>query len=141
MNIKVMDNQTLIEKALNGEYVQGGQIALMGELANRLARAEKSLKENTAPHTNKDHARGKFYAKQMEDFVNDIGMDREGFAETLLKMHRTNQQSFISLMLHCISEFATKGTTDMRNELGVKTCQKLHDFMEENYIATKLPMI
>lgn len=140
-DLKKMTDQELAEYAKDCHRDGMVDHILGEELARRFSDLVRQRDDLTAPRTNQDSQRAKFYASKMEDFVNDYGMDREGFANDMLRWHRTNQQSFISLMLHCIAKFATEGSTDPRNELGVKTCQKLYNFMEENFIATKLPMI
>lgn len=146
-DITKMDDKTLIGKVLAdgvqqcGMVLQGKGHHIMTELAQRLEVANRNLECKTAPNTNRDHARASFYANQMENFVNDFGLDRDGFANDALRWHRTNQQSFIGLLLHCVKKFATEGTTDGRNKASVEACRKIYEFMEKEDIPTRFPMI
>ena len=146
-DITKMDDKTLIGKVIDGDVLQDNMVLqgkghnIMTELARRLAVANRNLAYKTAPDTNRDHARASFYADQMGRFVNDYGLDCEGFANDVIKWHRTTQQSFIGLLLYCVKKFATEGTTDGRNEASVEACRKIYDFMEKEGIPTLFPMI
>lgn len=78
-------------------------------------------------------------AEAMADSVNAMGFDNEKFAETLLKQHRTLQQSSFRSMLAAIklwSEMADKGIYDARNEQTVKTSKKIMESLDnETYVT------
>lgn len=74
------------------------------------------------------------------DFVNDFSCDQNGFAESVMRQHRTLQQNLMRLMLRTMEEWATQEHSDLRNEYTVETSRKIICFLEREglyYRGTK----
>lgn len=75
-------------------------------------------------------------AKNLADSLNSFGNgpEIEIFVETMLKEHRTLQQSSFKAILRLIQRWAeleSSGRYDGRNEFTVKTCRKLIETLEK----------
>jgi len=63
--------------------------------------------------------------KVLSDFVNIMGHDRDGFAEKIMREHRTLQQSMFSLFLRTIEEWSKQEHCDLRNEFTVEKSKEI----------------
>lgn len=84
------------------------------------------------------------YASKMEEYLNDYGMDCKGFvAYVLAKYHRTIQQSFMSLVMTAIREYAEvpDSRTDPRNAEAVRVARILAKALDEAGYGRGLRMI
>ena len=76
---------------------------------------------------------GRDVAREILNLVNDFGFDRNGFAEEVMKSHRTLQQSVFELFLLMVKQWAEKaenGSYDLRNEYTCQTSKKIMDLLE-----------
>ncbi len=105
-----------------------------------IKRFANALKFHYPPKTNRDEARTLFYARELEDAVNDYGFNYKAFAEYVVtKYHRTLQQSTMRLVMAIIKAFADVKYTDARNEESVRIAKLLNDVLEKE--GYSLPMI
>lgn len=79
---------------------------------------------------------GEALAKDLVNYVNDMGHLKEPFTEELInKSHRTNQQSAAQLFYFTISQMAKKfrsGHYDLRNQMSYKVADQIDTFMTES---------
>ena len=65
--------------------------------------------------------------KVLSDFVNATSHDKDGFAETIMREHRTLQQSIFALFLRTIDEWSQQENwqCDLRNEFTVEKSKEI----------------
>jgi len=68
--------------------------------------------------------------EDLGDFVNDFSCDAKGFAEAVMREHRTLQQNLMRVFLKTIEEWAKQKHSDLRNEYTVETSRKIICFLE-----------
>lgn len=79
---------------------------------------------------------GEEMAKELSNFVNSLSSRRrqKEFCETLMREHRTLQQSVFGLFSAAIREWAKQENFDARNEFTIKTCKKIVSSVDDiNY--------
>ena len=81
---------------------------------------------------------GKAAAEYIDNFVNNMGHERDAFAFTVVhKTHRYLQQEIFRLFLKCIKGWAEsydKGRYDPRNEWTCKMSKEIRDKVFEGYL-------
>lgn len=86
---------------------------------------------------------GKLMGRLMEDFCN--GMDKddiEGFCKYMTEdTHRTLQQIFFNVVLQYIKTYAEYKYDDQRNASSHHKAKVILNFLEENGIALRSPLI
>ena len=68
---------------------------------------------------------GQELAKTMSGFVNSFSPDSKGFIETVMREHKTLQQSVIRLCFDLIRAMAKQDYVDGRNAASVAACQDI----------------
>ena len=71
--------------------------------------------------------------------VNSFNFDDKAFCETMLREHKTLQQSFTRLCFEWIKACGQNKNVDARNEASVKACKQLSEIIENENI--NLPLI
>ena len=102
----------------------------------------KRLKRATQP--NNDETQGQFMARKVEDFINNMSCDEEGFVDQVInRYHRTLQQKYFGLMLKTITEIADQPDyrVDGRNEYSYKVANEIVSFLKEKQLAFNCPCI
>lgn len=79
----------------------------------------------------------------MEDFLNSMDDKRlEDFLNYMTSFaHRTLQQKYFGLLLDSVKMFASMEYYDDRNRVSVEKAQKIQEFMENNGIPMRVPLI
>lgn len=69
---------------------------------------------------------------RLSEFVNNYGCDVKGFANAIMREHRTLQQSMFRLFIKTISEWAKLSELqyDLRNEYTVQSSKKIMKVLE-----------
>jgi hypothetical protein len=62
-------------------------------------------------------------------FVNAMSCDEKGFADAVMREHRTLQQNMFQLFLVTIQEWSKQKHYDARNEYTVKTSQQIMELL------------
>ena len=65
--------------------------------------------------------------KVLSNFVNNMSHDKDGFAENVMREHRTLQQSMFALFLRTIEEWSKQEEwqRDLRNEFTVEKSKEI----------------
>lgn len=82
---------------------------------------------------------GKEVAEALSRCANNFGPEKgiNKFVETIMRDHRTLQQTMFRFMLQTIyrwSEQHDSGMFDGRNEFTVKTCKKIVEALKDDYV-------
>ena len=78
---------------------------------------------------NENTAKAVGMANELLTFVNSYGFDRETFAKTICKGHRTLQQSVMRLFIEMIREMS-KNSYDDRNEASVELAKRIMEIAD-----------
>lgn len=74
-------------------------------------------------------------ANYIADFVNNMLCDYDGFADEMMKQHRTLQQSTMRLFLTTIKKWAEQTNYDPRNEDTINMCNRIVEALgDDNYL-------
>lgn len=132
-NLKWKSDKDLIS------YIESGSEYNEQELIKLLV---ERLKRATQPKY--DETKGQFVARQVEDFINDMSCDEEGFiSQVINKYHRTLQQKYFGLMLKTIEAIAKQEDyrIDGRNRYANLIAKSIIIFLEENKYPVGCPLI
>jgi len=87
--------------------------------------------------TNEEHAVE--VAKLISSFVNNFGCDEKTFVSTMLREHRTLQQSFTRLCVMWLEELAKSPDFDLRNEASVLLARRFVQRLD--HVDRALPFV
>jgi hypothetical protein len=73
--------------------------------------------------------------KVLSNYVNRMGHDKDGVAETVMREHRTLQQNIFGLFLRVIEEWSKQGHSDLRNEYTIETSKKIMAILDGNSVT------
>ena len=89
-----------------------------------------------------EKTREEILAEYISNNINTYTFDNKKFNEKMSREHRTLQQQFTSICLAWIEYVGDpEYQYDGRNEYSHKQCEKIVQFMKENNIFSRMPMI
>lgn len=89
-----------------------------------------------------EKTREQIMADQVGNSINCFNFDNKKFVEAFDREHRTLQQQFTSLCLAWIEHVGSENYNfDGRNQYSHEQCEKVANFMKENNVYSRMPMI
>lgn len=89
-----------------------------------------------------EKTREELMSEQIGKHINCFNFDNQKFIEDFSMEHRTLQQQFTSLCFAWINHVGSpEYRFDGRNEYSHQQCEKLNQFMKENGMGSRMPMI
>lgn len=89
-----------------------------------------------------EKTREEILAEHIGNDINTYNFDNKKFNEKMSREHRTLQQQFTSICLAWIEHVgSSEYQYDGRNEYSHKQCKNIVQFMKENNIFSRMPMI
>jgi hypothetical protein len=82
------------------------------------------------PQLSKREQEARDSAERLLDELNDMGFDRNHFADKVVHSHRSLQQNLFRLFMDCVERWAEcerRSYFDIRNRHTVKMCKKILD--------------
>jgi len=81
---------------------------------------------------------GKYAAQCLADYSSQAGHTKNEFSDTILSLHRTNQQDVMRLLLVTIKEWSVQIRYDLRNEATIMKSKKIIESLSDNIYLPRI---